>query len=947
MKTHLKLFKRLFATLLFSALITVGCSGSSGSHSSVSPSSPSADSIKGSLVSTNSSAAGSFEEVKDAYKRKDYTTAFKKLKFHAKKGHAEAQHLLGYMYQKGMGGAKDFSQEVNNEEAVRWYRAAAQQGHVMAQGALGFMYGSGRGVPKDYAEAAKWFRKAAEQGDAPSQMVLGSLYQNGNGVLQDYSEAVKWFRKAAEQGEPSSLYSLGISYANGRGVPQDNIEAHKWFNLAATRLPSSDTQKKARINRDTLEKKMTPTQVEEAQKLAREWKPKPHKSPSAPPGISSSGSFEDGVREIKAGNLQKAFEIIKPLAEQGDANAQGTLGVMYRDGKGVRRDDAEAVKWFRKAAEQGNITAQKGLGYMYDKGELFPQDDVKAAKWWRKAAEQGDANAQFVLGSYYSEGKGVTQDDTEAVKWWRKAAEQGRADAQMVLGLIYSEGKGVTQDDTEAVKWWRKAAEQGRADAQFFLGTMYGVGRGVPTNDVEAVKWYRKAAEQGDTKAQEMIDMYAQGRGVPHVAEAQRMNGDSKKNNGNVDGSTSEDITQTILSLARQMDNGSPEAKKKLREFRKLALNPSTEADSIFAIFQAFGKVVAEGWKQHPEIERSGDSMMTPGVTLFLKRIGDTEKSLDLLIKEAFLLQMAAQEILFRFYVEIASVSNKPQFWDRYQPKILNLFQEGAEDRIPRFRYYLSEAYYRGLGVAKDEERAISLLKDNTIEEALKLLANIYLKRGQRDLAVNVLQNAEKLGFAFGPYNLGVLSGGKGEYELAVQYWNKALELDPKYWEAKLSLAQAYGTGQGVNKTEAKAFKFMKEAVDEGNPDNKFIMAAQYQVGVYYLEGIVVEKSVNNAVKYFSLAAEKGNSEAQFKLGNIYTRGREVPRDFNKAFMWLRKAAEQNLAKAQYNLGILYINGQGVQQDYDEGIKWVRKAADQGFAPAKRALESISKKEQK
>ncbi|MSP50530.1 MAG: sel1 repeat family protein, partial [Alphaproteobacteria bacterium] len=89
------------------------------------------------------------------------------------------------------------------------------------------------------------------------------------GVPQDYAEAVMWYRKAADQGEADAQTNLGINYANGQGVPQDYVQAHKWFNLAAAKGNINAVK-----NRDIVAAKMTPAQIAEAQKLAREWKPK-------------------------------------------------------------------------------------------------------------------------------------------------------------------------------------------------------------------------------------------------------------------------------------------------------------------------------------------------------------------------------------------------------------------------------------------------------------------------------------------------------------------------------------------------------------------------------------------------------------------------------------------------------------------------------------------------
>ena len=214
---------------------------------------------------------------------------------------------------------------------------------------------------------------------------------------------------------------------------------------------------------------------------------------------------------------------LRQAAEQGDAEAQNKLGVMYLRGEGVPENNQEAAKWCRKAAEQGHAPAQNNLGFMYSTGEGVPQDDKEAAKWYRKAAEQGHAKAQSNLGGKYARGEGVPQDDKEAAKWYRKAAEQGHAPAQNKLGFMYSRGEGVPENNQEAVKWYRKAAEQGDAPGQLGLGLMYLSGEGVPKDYVKAYAWWDLAAAQGDKTA-------AKGRGqlesimtAEQFAEAQKL----------------------------------------------------------------------------------------------------------------------------------------------------------------------------------------------------------------------------------------------------------------------------------------------------------------------------------------------------------------------------------------------------------------------------------------
>ena len=120
----------------------------------------------------------------------------------------------------------------------------------------------------NYETALREWRPLAEQGDAYAQHNLGVLYANGQGVPEDYVQARQWYEKAAAQGRPESQFYLGVLYANGQGVPQDFVQAHMWYNLAA-----AHGEKDGAELRDGLAEQMTPAQIAEAHKRAREWKP--------------------------------------------------------------------------------------------------------------------------------------------------------------------------------------------------------------------------------------------------------------------------------------------------------------------------------------------------------------------------------------------------------------------------------------------------------------------------------------------------------------------------------------------------------------------------------------------------------------------------------------------------------------------------------------------------
>jgi TPR repeat protein len=162
--------------------------------------------------------------------------------------------------------------------ALGLFRPLADQGNAAAQYYLGMMYDLGNRsqspVPQDYAQALKWYHLAADQGFALAQAELGFLYQIGLGLTKDFAEAVKWYRLAADQGDADAQFELGDMYSQGQGVPQDYVQAHMWYNLAASRFPDKPENDLAAQNRDLVAAKMTPAQIAEAQKLAREWRPK-------------------------------------------------------------------------------------------------------------------------------------------------------------------------------------------------------------------------------------------------------------------------------------------------------------------------------------------------------------------------------------------------------------------------------------------------------------------------------------------------------------------------------------------------------------------------------------------------------------------------------------------------------------------------------------------------
>ena len=218
------------------------------------------------ILATGSAWARPIEDGIAALGRGNYADALRIIQPLAAQGDAHAQNNLGIMYENGRGVGRHYP------EALKWYRMAAAQGLAGAQFSLGVMHANGRGVARDTSEALKWYRLAATQGDARAQFNVGSMYDNGRSVRRDYPEAIKWYRLAAEQGDAHAQRSLGELYYDGLGVAQDYVRAYQWLNLSAMAGDSSAVK-----YRDIFAKRMTPQQIAEGLRLARECQQKTFK----------------------------------------------------------------------------------------------------------------------------------------------------------------------------------------------------------------------------------------------------------------------------------------------------------------------------------------------------------------------------------------------------------------------------------------------------------------------------------------------------------------------------------------------------------------------------------------------------------------------------------------------------------------------------------------------
>ncbi len=152
--------------------------------------------------------------------------------------------------------------------ALKKLTPLAAKGNAEAQSLLGLMYDLGKGLPRDTDQALRWYKAAADQGSAAGEFHLGTIYLNGAGAVRDTVQGLKWLTLAANQGLSDAALVLGMAYMNLKDFPHDFVKADMWLRVAAARGDSFAAGQRAR-----LETHMTRAEIAQSESLAAAWRP--------------------------------------------------------------------------------------------------------------------------------------------------------------------------------------------------------------------------------------------------------------------------------------------------------------------------------------------------------------------------------------------------------------------------------------------------------------------------------------------------------------------------------------------------------------------------------------------------------------------------------------------------------------------------------------------------
>jgi uncharacterized protein len=395
-------------------------------------------------------------------------------------------------YKEGLKRALQDVMKRDVEASIHHFEEAMAMGQADACYFLGRFYTLGDGVIKDEIRAYDYHYQGHQFKSAKSTYALGVALTHGIGVETDQEEAVALFKLSypllldeARNGDAASMYLVGTVHYYGYGVKADLLKALEWFKHSADLGYSDAIYMLAMI--------MEKHEGDQEQVLDLYQK-------AAMMGHAYA-LYALGARMLEQKIWPKAVVYLEQAAKNHYVLAQYTLGIYYHDHESKK--PLKAYRWFLEAAKQGHAQAAYHVGLYHQTGKGVQKDDAQALYWYDKAARKKDKNALYHLALMMI--KQENSDFKVIFKLLEQAAVQDHPHAQYNLGVMYQRGDGVEANDRKAFLWYEKSAQSGLAKAQYNLGMFYYMGIGVDQNEDEAIKWWRKAADQGQEDAKKLI----------------------------------------------------------------------------------------------------------------------------------------------------------------------------------------------------------------------------------------------------------------------------------------------------------------------------------------------------------------------------------------------------------------------------------------------------------
>lgn len=415
---------------------------------------------------------------------------------------ADAIYILAQMNFYG-----NFSHPRNYSEAFLWYNQLASLGNNSAQHMLGFMYATGIGgaVERDQAKALMYHTFAARGGNTRSAMTVAFRYHSGIGTARNCDVAIQHYKNAADKaiewfrsGPPGGMAWVPDSYRladDEGGVYGEGASFSSAGNLANKGGPNSDAHAALDDVLEYLDLMSRKGDFKATFSLGRFHY---DGQKGLPRDLKSAKRYFMKVAKLYWYRDGRIIETDNKKLEEIASKAAGYLGRMFLRGEGVEQSYEKAEIWFKRGIKSGDAGSQWGMGLMHLDGLGIPKDSVRAQNYFKAAADQDFAPAQVSLGAIYLD-QGTASDISVANRYFELAARYGHIEAFYYLAELISQGVGRERSCGLATAYYKNVAEK----AEPLLSSFAEANQAFEEGDYEmALVDYLLAAEQGYERGQ-------------------------------------------------------------------------------------------------------------------------------------------------------------------------------------------------------------------------------------------------------------------------------------------------------------------------------------------------------------------------------------------------------------------------------------------------------------
>ncbi|TGO12688.1 hypothetical protein BTUL_0084g00470 [Botrytis tulipae] len=400
---------------------------------------------------------------------------------------------------------KDYS-----EAFRRYHQLASLDGNSSAQHMIGFMYATGIGgaVAQDQAKSLLYHTFAAEGGSLRSAMTLAYRHHSGIGMSRNCDSGIKYYKKVADKaiewhrsGPPGGMAYVQDSYQladDDGGVYGEGASFSSAGHNAKGGGPSSDAH--AALD-DVLEYLDLMSRKGDFKATFSLGRIHYDGQKGLPRNLKSAKWYFTKVAKLYWTRNGKIIENDKPQLDKIAAKSAGYLGRMYLRGESVDQSYEKAQTWFERGIKNGDAGSQYGMGLMYLHGLGVPKNSVLAQQYFKASADQDYAPSQVNLGAMYLD-QGTDNDIKVANRYFELAARYGNIEAYYYLAELIDQGVGRERSCSLATAYYKNVAEK----AEPLLTSFAEANNAYDQGDLElALIDYMHAAEQGYEKGQSNV----------------------------------------------------------------------------------------------------------------------------------------------------------------------------------------------------------------------------------------------------------------------------------------------------------------------------------------------------------------------------------------------------------------------------------------------------------